>query len=149
MESHPDFESVDFPRDADIGEFLLTPLDASAMEEDFEAVNSSLGVLRGLFGDDWPEGLTRQENLTDLHWHDREFTLRRSFSWVVRDPQGTYLGCAYLFPAPGAQGSAQVYTWIRDMPDRSARNKRLNAALATWLSDTLPGDITLTWQNPD
>ncbi|MEM9844055.1 MAG: GNAT family N-acetyltransferase [Pseudomonadota bacterium] len=132
-----------------MGDFRLTPLDATVMDEDYEAVTGSAHVLKGVFGNDWPMGLTRQDNLTDLHWHDREFTLRRSFSWVVRDLEDSYLGCAYVFPDPGAGGTAQVYTWIRDRPDRRELNKRLNAALADWFADMLPGDLTLRWRNPD
>lgn len=149
MDPHPDFEGTALPRAAAFGQFRLTPLDASVMDEDFAAVTGSAGVLRGLFGNDWPLGLTAQDNLTDLHWHDREFTLRRSFSWVVRDAGGAYLGCAYLMPDPGIRGTAQVTIWIRDRPDRQALTHALEAELAAWFADLVPQNITLRWAQPD
>ncbi|MEM6376246.1 MAG: hypothetical protein AAF686_08390, partial [Pseudomonadota bacterium] len=135
--------------EADIGAFRLSRLDASVMDEDFQAVTESTAVLTGLFGNDWPQNLTAERNLTDLHWHDREFTVRRSFSWVIRDLTGSYLGCAYLLPDPGERGMAQVFTWVRDMPDRVAINRAFDAELASWFADLLPGDLTLRWKRPD
>lgn len=148
MQPHPDFEDVTIPRSAQLNAFAITPLDASAMEEDYSAVTGSIGVLKGLFGDDWPAGLSEKDNLTDLHWHDREFTLKRSFSWVIRDLEGAYLGCAYLMPDPGKRGTAQVYTWVRDRADRTVLNRAFDAELASWFADVLPGDLTLRWQRP-
>ena len=58
MEPHPDFADTELPREARLPSFLLTPLAPAVAEEDFEAVTSSALVLKGVFGDDWPEGLT-------------------------------------------------------------------------------------------
>ncbi|MBM1221472.1 hypothetical protein JQU17_11265 [Ponticoccus sp. SC2-23] len=148
MDPHPDFAGVDLPRAVDLPPFCLTPLSMAQVDEDFEAVTGAAGVLTGFWGS-WPEGLTREEDLIDLAWHDREFTLRRSFSWIVRDEGGRYIGCAYLFPDPGARGSANVVTWMCDLPDRKARLASLNAALATWFEGVLPGGIALRWTYPD
>jgi hypothetical protein len=44
---------------------------------------SSQKHLLGLMGSDdgWPLKLTLEENLIDLGWHQREFTLRHSFAY--------------------------------------------------------------------
>lgn len=147
MDPHPDFATCDLPREAELDTFRLSPLAPPHLEEDFEAVTASAPVLAGLFGD-WPAGLTREDNLVDLAWHEREFTLRRSFAWIVRSPEGPYLGCAYLFPAPGARGSASVCLWIRDRSDRRALIDRLEAELAAWFAGRLPGNVALTWHRP-
>ena len=148
MDPHPDFAAVDLPRECDLPPFRLTRLSMAEIDEDYAAVMRSAPVLQGLWGD-WPKGLTREDDLIDLAWHDREFTLRRSFSWVVRDNEGTYVGCAYLFPEPGARGRAEVVTWLCDTPDRKARLDALRAVLADWFGNILPPGIALRWTYPD
>jgi RimJ/RimL family protein N-acetyltransferase len=147
MQPHPDFAAIDLPRECNLGGFRLTPLSPDQVEEDYAAVMSSADVLRGFFGD-WPEGLTLEDDLVDLAWHEREFTTRRSFAWIIRDGDGHYLGCAYIFPAPGERGRADVATWIRDMPDRLSTQDLFNALFRKWLEEVLPSGISLSWSSP-
>lgn len=144
MKPHPDFADTDIPRDATVGRFVLTPLAPAQTEEDFAAVAGSEAVLTGVFGSDWPKGLTLQANRTDLAWHDREFTARRSFAWIVRDASGGYLGCAYLYPDIGTTGRGTAVTWIRDMPGRLEVLAELNTAFGDWLAPYLPPGYDLT-----
>ncbi|MEM8729031.1 MAG: hypothetical protein AAGF79_03860 [Pseudomonadota bacterium] len=138
MDPHPDFGSSALPRETRVGDFLLGPLGPAEAEEDFAVVTASEAVLVGVFQSRWPIGLTLEENRIDMGWHDREFTARRSFAWIVRDPEGAYLGCAYLYPDIGATGRGHVVTWIRDMPDRLAVLERFNAQFWDWLAPYLP-----------
>lgn len=147
MQPHPDCAAIDLPRECNLGGFRLTPLSPDQVEEDYAAVMSSADVLRGFFGD-WPEGLTLEDDLVDLAWHEREFTTRRSFAWIIRDGDGHYLGCAYIFPAPGERGRADVATWIRDMPDRLSTQDLFNALFRKWLEEVLPSGISLSWSSP-
>lgn len=147
MQPHPDFATIDLPRECNLGGFRLTPLSPDQVEEDYAAVMSSADVLRGFFGD-WPEGLTLEDDLVDLAWHEREFTTRRSFAWIIRDGDGHYLGCAYIFPAQGERGQADVATWIRDMPDRLSTQDLFNALFRKWLEEVLPSGISLSWSSP-
>ncbi|MEM1232845.1 MAG: hypothetical protein AAGH70_01835 [Pseudomonadota bacterium] len=94
---------------------------------------------------DWPDGLTLADNAIDLAWHEREFTVKRSFSWILRDEDGGYLGCFYIYPAIGARGSAKVVLWIRKRADREALAHTLKAELEAWTSTTLPDGIVLDW----
>ena len=142
MDPHPDFAEVDLPRSFDLPSFRMTPLTAEQVDEDYEAVMSSAHVLKDIFGD-WPEGLTRADDLTDLHWHDREFTCRRSFSWIARDGNGTYLGCAYLFPELGTRGKTRLVTWIRDTAERDVLGTILDAEMRAWLEKHLPGNVCI------
>ncbi len=89
MDPHPDFAEIDLPRGFDLPSFRMTPLTAAQADEDFEVVTGSADVLKGTFGD-WPEGLTYADDLTDLHWHDREFTCRR-FVFLDRPRCGRHL----------------------------------------------------------
>lgn len=145
MDPHPDIADVEMPREADLPSFRLAPLSPEFIDEDYEAVMASAEVLKGQWGD-WPEGLTREEDLIDLAWHEREFTLRRSFSWIVRDREGAYLGCAYLFPAPGRRGEMEGVTWIRDRADRLDLLARLRAELDAWLPGHLPEGLRPDWR---
>ncbi len=140
MDPHPDFADVELPRSFYLPSFRMTPLTAEQVDEDYEAVMSSAHVLKGTFGN-WPEGLTRADDLTDLHWHDREFTCRRSFSWIARNVESAYLGCAYVFPDLGERGKARLVTWIREEPDRDALGRSLNTEMRTWLDSRLPNSI--------
>lgn len=144
MEPHPDFAAVDWPRDFPLGPHRLTPLSHHFVDEDYAAVMASAPLFGEFFGD-WPKGLTREDNLIDLAWHDREFTTRRSFSWIIRDSKGSYQGCFYLFPQIGSKGSANVAFWLCDIPDRDAVARNLKRAIDNWLQDNLPTDIALSW----
>ena len=129
MTPHPDFETLQVPMSLTLGAYHLKILTGADVEVDFEAVTHSRSVLQGLFGPTWPEGLTLEDNLTDLHWHHREFTAKRSFAWVIRDESGTYLGCAYLFPDTGARGAGEAVL------SQTFSVFRLLADFATWFSN--------------
>lgn len=149
MEPHPDFIDTTLPRQATLGAYQLGPLGPAQAEEDFAVVTASEQVLTGVFGNPWPIGLTLDENRIDMGWHDREFTARRSFAWIIRDTQNAYLGCAYLYPAIGATGHGQVVTWIRDCPDRLSQLAKFNTVFQTWLAPYLPEGYETQWASND
>lgn len=144
MDPHPDFADVTLPRDVALGAYRLTPLSPEFVDEDLEAVLATAPLLDGIFGD-WPAGLTREVNLIDLAWHEREFTARRSFSWIVRDSAGAYAGCFYIFPALGMRGAAKAALWLCDMPERDEAARGLKAALTDWMAGAMPSGISITW----
>ncbi len=113
MRPHPDFAARAVPDRAALVGFGLRALRLADLEEDLAAIAESSADLRGVFGDDWPEGLTREADALDLAWHEREFAARRSFAFVITGANGGYLGCAYVYPQIGARGSAEVYFWFR------------------------------------
>ncbi len=147
MKPHPDFEVLDMPKAMTLGTYHLGMLTGANVEEDFDAVIQSTPVLQGLFGDAWPEGLTLEENLTDLHWHHREFTSKRSFAWIIRDTAGTYLGCAYLYPAIGKRGAGDAVYWMTDTPDRLAHLATFGTLYEDWLKGLLSPSYALDVTN--
>jgi hypothetical protein len=149
MRPHPDFAERGPPMEAVIGQWRLCPLGPAAVEEDFAAVTRSCAVLRGFFGNDWPVGLTLEEDRIDLAWHAREFAFGRSFAWIVRDGDGTYAGCAYVFPALGKTGAGEVFVWVVDRPDRRDILTELKPILAAWLRQWLPPGGGYDWQMND
>ena len=144
VDPHPDFADVNWPRHFALAVFQLTPLAPDCVDEDYEAVLATAPLLDGIFGG-WPEGLTREANLIDLAWHEREFTARRSFSWILRDDGATYIGCFYLFPHLGTRGCATAAMWLCDIPNRLAIAQALKMELDSWLADNLPRSIDVTW----
>ena len=147
LRSHPDFDTDPLPRSASLRGFALTPLTPAEVDEDFAAVTGAAHVLTNMFGS-WPDGLTLTENLYDLAWHDREFAAARSFSWIVRDKDGVYIGCAYLFPEMGRRGAANGFIWIIDLEDRLALLDQLQAELTDWFAAGLPHPVKVTWHRP-
>jgi hypothetical protein len=149
MQPHPDFAGRIPPRSADLVLFRLAPLAPDAAEEDFAVVTRSAPVLRGFFGNDWPDGLTLTDNRIDLAWHEREFTTGRSFAWILRDPTEAYLGCAYVFPEPGERLRGHIYLWLAETPGRLTMLALFQPPLAAWLQPWLPQGGRYDWHVND
>lgn len=147
MDPHPDFAGKPPPRNATLGPFVLEVLAPQHVQEDFDVVVASTGVLTGMFGPKWPVGLTLEENLSDLIRHEREFDNDHAFAWIIRAADGTYLGCAYFYPTKEKRGEGRVFTWIRDREDRLELIAEFNAAFDTWLQAYLPEGYGLTWKS--
>ncbi|MFK7746212.1 MAG: hypothetical protein AB8B47_14245 [Roseobacter sp.] len=144
MEPHPDFIHVDLPREFAIGAYHLAPLSPEFVKEDYDAVMASAPLLHDIFGD-WPTGLTVEDNAIDLAWHEREFTSRRSFSWILRNETAVYIGCFYVYPAIGARDQAKATLWLCDIAQRDTVARTLRQLLGTWLEANIPTNITITW----
>lgn len=138
MTPHPDFANRDIPQHLDLGPYRLSILTGKDIDADYAAVTASAAVLCGMFAVGWPDDLTRDDDLTDLHWHHREFTARRSFAWIIRDGEGLYLGCAYLFPDIAARGRGEAPFWFTDTPHRQAQIAAFAPLYERWLHGVLP-----------
>lgn len=144
MKPHPDFDDLNMPEEHQLGRFSLTILTGADLEEDYKAVMSSASVLQGIFGPNWPVGLTKAEDEIDLHWHHREFTAKRSFAWVIRDQAKAYIGCAYLSPDMGTCGTGDAPFWMIDSPERKSRIDAFGPLYGEWLQGLLPKSYVLT-----
>lgn len=121
--------------------YRLRMLSFDDAEKDFEAVMASADQLRGLFGPEnpWPEGVTLKEDMIDLAWHQREFTLRHSFAYtVMSSDEASCLGCTYIFPSNVPDYDAVVFYWVRSGVDHDARDKELGAQFRQWLASDWP-----------
>ena len=122
-------------------EFLLKPLTVDNLIKDYDAVMASVKHLNGLMGDanNWPEGLTIEENLIDIGWHQREFTLRHSFAYSVMSlTEKLCLGCCYIYPSIKAEFDAQAFYWIRQEHLQSGLENQLGLEFRTWLKKDWP-----------
>lgn len=135
------------PNDFDVPERLEGPgwhlrmLSVGDLEKDFDAVVESAERLRGLFGPEsaWPDGVTKDEDLIDLAWHHREFTIRHSFAYTVMSAdESRCLGCVYIFPSERRGFEAKVFYWVRSGPEAGARDAELGRQVRDWLAARWP-----------
>jgi hypothetical protein len=117
-----------------LGEVTLRALSVDDLDRDFKAVMDSAAEIKAANPtSSWPEGLTRERNLIDLAWHQREFEARRSFAWVIESADGAYLGCLYVYPSIAGETAADVAWWWRTGAVVSRKSFRV--LLQKWLAD--------------
>jgi hypothetical protein len=122
--------------------FRLVPLGPEHNESDHAAWTSSIEHVRatpGFQGRDWPpiEGMSLAENRDDLERHARDFTDRRGFTYTVLAPDADeVIGCVYIYPLLGADGQADVRSWVR--ADVAELDAPLHTAVSRWLAEAWP-----------
>lgn len=137
---HP-FVSPDFevPETLETDRFRLRMLTVNDVVKDFEAVTTSKAHLQKVWDGEWPEGLTLEQNLIDLGWHQKEFQRRRSFAYTVVTPdESRVVGCVYIYPTRKGDYDAEVYFWARQSELASGLETELETALRTWLKVEWP-----------
>lgn len=142
--SHPRSALVpgDFvvPGQLDAPEFRLRMLTIHDVLKDYDAVTSSAAHLRSVWPDSaWPQGLTLEQNLIDLGWHQKEFQRRSSFAYTVVTPdESRVVGCVYIYPSTRRGYDAEVYLWARQSELAGGLEQRLHAVVKQWLSQAWP-----------
>jgi hypothetical protein len=115
-------ESFTPPARADGPGFHLRMLTIHDVVKDFDACIDMGARLHGVTEPrgTWPDGLTLEEDLIDLGWHQREFTIGHSFAYTVMNPdESRCLGCCYINPSDWPEWDAVALYWARD-PDMDA-----------------------------
>ncbi|PZR90996.1 MAG: hypothetical protein DLM67_16955 [Candidatus Nephthysia bennettiae] len=80
---------------------------------------------------------TVTEDLVDLGWHQREFTMRRSFAYTVVAPdESQVIGCVYINPSE--THDARVWMWVRRSAWENGLDPLVEAALRAWLTREWP-----------
>jgi hypothetical protein len=75
------------PEKLETKEFRLRMLTVNDVVKDYDAVMTSVEHLRTIWpGGSWPDGLTFEQDLIDLGWHQKEFQRRASFAYTVVTP---------------------------------------------------------------
>lgn len=117
------------------------------LHDDVRGINASVALIQATRGGGWPtEPVTDDYNYVDLVWHELEFREGDSFTYVVRDASGGYLGCCYFYPmgrrTPLTEGllihDVDVSWWVT--PDAYERGYygKLYHALRQWATQQLP-----------
>lgn len=121
-------------------EFRLRMLTVNDVVKDYDAVMSSVEHLRTIWpGGKWPVGLTLEQNLIDLGWHQKEFQLRRSFAYTVVNPTGsTVVGCVYIEPTKKRGHDAEVFLWTRASELAGGMETRLYDRVKEWVAQEWP-----------
>ena len=136
------FIPADFtvPEGLETQEFRLRMLTVHDVVKDYDAVMTSVEHLKTIWpGGTWPEGLTLEQNLIDLGWHQKEFQTRRSFAYTVVTPSGSMiLGCVYIDPTHKRGYDAVVYLWARQSELAGGLETRLYEAVRSWISKDWP-----------
>ena len=120
--------------------FVLRPLTIDYVDEDYEVVMSSVNHLYKLMDNsEWPKGLTLEENLIDLGWHQREFSLGHSFAYTVLSPESNkIIGCCYIYPSANPQYEVQVFYWIKENLLKDGLESELGITIKSWLEEYWP-----------
>jgi hypothetical protein len=148
-------DSITIPYGIETVDFKLRMLTINDVVKDYDAVMSSAEHLTGIFGSDdvWPAGLTLEQDLIDLGWHQKEFEIRRSFAYTVMRPdESQCLGCVYVYPSEKSDYDAKVILWVRQSELGSGLDKKLFSTVKNWVSEkwwfssvAYPGR-EMTWQ---
>ena len=140
-------DSFDVPAQKETAAFRLRMLTVHDVVKDYDAVMSSVERLTTVFGDNsgWPKGLTLEQNLIDLGWHQKEFQRRTSFAYTVMNlDETTCLGCVYILPpyrskSPDAnEFDAAVFLWVRDSAYAAGLDEKLLAVVKQWIEEQWP-----------
>jgi hypothetical protein len=136
------FVPADFkvPETFETAEFRLRMLTVNDVVKDYDAVMSSVDRCKTIWpGGKWPLGLTLEQNLIDLGWHQKEFQTRRSFAYtVVRPDESMVLGCVYIEPTRKQGCEAEVYLWARHSELAGGLEARLFSAVKDWVATEWP-----------
>ena len=133
-------EDFDVPKGLVNEKFSLRMLTIHDLVKDYDAVMSSAEHLQNTFsaitGSEWPDGLTLEEDLIDLGWHQREFTLRYSFAYTVMSPdESLCLGCVYINPCLKTGYDAEVLMWVRTSELVNNLDVDLYSCVKKWIDE--------------
>lgn len=140
-------EGYEVPRELAYEDIVVRAITRDDLDDDVRGINAGMDLIRRTRGGSWPsEPVTHDYNYVDLVWHELEFRDGESFTYVVRRSDGTYLGCAYLYPM-GRRGpltealaahDVDVSWWVT--PDAYERGDYATVyrALRHWLAHDLP-----------
>jgi len=94
------FDKFNIPGRIETEHFIARKLCAVDNELDYAAWYSSIEIIRKTRGGNWPTiEMTKEENMIDLSWHQREFEFKSSFAYTVMNLNETEcLGCFYIYP---------------------------------------------------
>ncbi len=131
------------PENLETPRFRLRMLSVHDVVKDYDAVMSSVDHLRSTFSresrSDWPEGLTFEDDLIDLGWHQREFTEGFSFAYTAMSPdESRCVGCVYINPTRRAGFDASVTLWVRADELASGLDDALYRAVKDWIVSAWP-----------
>ena len=134
-------EDFEVPQRLDTDRLRLRCLTVQDAEKDYEAVVSSEHHLRNVFdpGGSWPDGLTLEQNIMELGWHQTEFQLRTSFAYTAVSLDETrVLGCMYIYPCNKQNHDVEISMWVRQSELQTGLDDHLFGAVKKWIAESWP-----------
>jgi len=135
------------PRELSYDDVRAHALTRADVHDDTAGINVSIDVIRQTRGGRWPTGpVTEEFNYVDAVWHECEFRDGSSFTYVLHDPAGRYLGCCYLYPLGGRtpltaeilQHDVDVSWWVTSDAYRQGYYSKVYDALRHWTTTAFP-----------
>jgi hypothetical protein len=127
-------DDFDVPAGLEHERFRLRMLSVDDVVKDFDALCERVDA-NGERQPPFVETVTA--NLVDLGWHQKEFELRRSFTYTVVAPdESQVLGCVYI--TPSATGDARVWMWVRRSAWEDGLDPVLERAVRDWIAREWP-----------
>jgi hypothetical protein len=135
------------PAELTFEDLVATAITRDDLDDDVRGINESIALIRTTRGGGWPaEPVSREHNFVDLVWHELEFREGASFTYVVRDTRGAYLGCCYLYPmgrrTPLSREllghDVDVSWWVTPAAHARGDYQKLYRALRRWVADDFP-----------
>ena len=121
--------------------YRMRMLSVADVIKDYDAVMSSEAYIKVLWDNvSWPTGLTIEQNLVDLGWHQKEFQRKRSFAYTITDLEDDrILGAVYINPTRKVGHDAVIYLWTRpaDQTDLVAPDM-VREDVRAWLQKAWP-----------
>lgn len=135
------------PADFDVPQLLetermrLRPLSIDHAVKDYDAVMTSEERLRTVYdpGGEWPRGLTLEQNIIELGWHQTEFQLHTSFAYtVLSSDESEVLGCMYIYPTRKPGYDVEITMWVRASRVAEGLDQHLFETVEPWIAACWP-----------
>ncbi len=129
------------PEKLETDKFRLRMLTVNDVVKDYDAVMTSVEHLQSVFAayHKWPEGLTFEQDLIDLGWHQKEFQRRTSFAYTMMTlDESQCLGCVYIYPTKKKGYDAEVYLWVRQVELQNGLDATLFDDVKNWMKKEWP-----------
>ena len=134
-------DNFEVPEILETEHYRLRMLTIHDVLKDYLAVISSTKQLINRFGDGgtWPKGLTIEQNLIDLGWHQKEFENRTSFAYtVVSLDDSEVLGCFYIYPSKSKEYCADIFLWYKECHIGEPKDEELFDHVRRWIDKDWP-----------
>lgn len=134
-------DNFDVPQVLETASMRLRPLTINDAVKDYDAVMTSEERLRNVYdpGGEWPLGLTLEQDIIELGWHQAEFQLRSSFAYtVVSLDESEVLGCMYIYPTRKPGYDVEITMWVRQSRVEEGLDQHLFETVESWITDCWP-----------
>lgn len=129
------------PAVLDTDRLRLRPLTIHDAVKDYDAVMESEHRLRNVFRENgtWPLGLTLEQDIIELGWHQTEFQMRTSFAYTaVSLDEQQVLGCMYIYPSNVPAYDVEISMWVRESQVSCGLDEHLFETVQNWVTHSWP-----------